>query len=126
MEPLLIPQIFILANNSAGQTLNATLSSTQASFVAGVFSNSSSLTTDPKTILGNPAAEIVAEQEGAPTPYVVPGLALGVKPIGLIVTSIWTIIFFAAVGLGTLGRIQYRDQYRKQMKAQSSETVRRS
>jgi len=125
MEPLLIPQISILATDSAGQPLNATLSSTQASFVAGVFSNSSSLTTDPKTILGNPAAEIVAEQEGAPTPYVVPGLALGVKPIGLIVTSIWTILFFTAVGLGTLGRIQYRDQYRKQIRAQGSESVRR-
>jgi len=125
MQPLLIPQISIEATDSAGQTIDATLSSTQASFVAGVFSNSSALTSDPKTILGNPAEEIAAKQAGAPTPFVVPGLSLGVKPIGLVVTSIWTALFFTAIGVGTIGRIQFRDQYRKQIRAQSSESVQR-
>lgn len=125
MQPLLIPQISIEATNPTGTTLNTSLSATQASFVAGVFAMASAVSTDPKSILGMPSEQLAAEQAGSPTPFVVPGLALGVEPIGLVVTCIWTIFFFGAVGVGTVGRIRFRDQYRKQIREQKSETVRR-
>src|SRR5579871_2647073 len=101
-----MPSISIQATNPSGIMLNASLSSMQASFVVGAFSMQSPITTDPKTILGKPSQELAVAQAGSPTPYVVPGLSLGVEPIGLIVTGIWTLIFTVAVGLGTLGRIQ--------------------
>lgn len=125
MQPLLIPQISIEATNPAGMTVNTSLSSTQASFVAGVFAKAAVVTTDPKSILGMPAEELAAMQAGSPTPYVVPGLSLGVEPLGLVVTCVWTILFSAAVGAGTVGRIRFRDQYRRQIREQKSESVRR-
>lgn len=97
----------------------------QASFVVGVFSTQTAMTTDPKTILGKPAQDLAVAQAGSPTPYVVPGLSLGVVPVGLIVTGAWTLIFTAAVGFGTLGRVQFREQYRRQLKAQRDEGIQR-
>jgi hypothetical protein len=124
-QPLLIPSIFIEAKNPSGVMLNASLSSMQASFVIGAFSTQTSVTTDPKTILGNPAEKLAAAQAGASTPYVVPGLSLGVEPVGLVVTGIWAVIFATAVGLGTLGRIQFREEYRRQLRDQRDEGVQR-
>jgi hypothetical protein len=120
-----MPSIFVQATNPSGMMLNASLSSMKASFVAGVFSMQTAITTDPKTILGMPAQKLTAALVGSPTPYVVPGLSLGVEPVGLIVTGIWTLIFTAVVGLGTIGRVQFREQYRRQLKAQRDEGVQR-
>lgn len=125
MQPLLIPQISIEAMNPSGMTVNSSLSATQASFVAGVFSNSTTVMTDPKSIIGMPAEELAAMQAGSPTPYAVPGLSLGVEPIGLVVTSIWTVLFSTAVGVGVVGRIRFREQYRRQIKEQRSANVSR-
>ena len=124
-QPLLMPSIFVEATNPSGVMLNASLSSMQASFVAGVFSTQNPVTTDPKTILGQPAEELPAAGAGSPTPFVVPGLSLGVEPVGLVVTVAWTVIFTVAVGLGTLGRIQFREQYRRQLRDQRDEGVQR-
>jgi hypothetical protein len=127
MQPLLIPQISIEATNPAGATVNTSLSATQASFVAGVFSSQpgGAVSTDPKSILGQPAQELAAAQAGSPTPFVVPGLSLGVEPIGLVVVGAWTFLFITTVGAGTIGRIRFRDQYRRAIRAQKSENVSR-
>lgn len=45
-------------------------------------------------------------------------------PIGLVVTSVWALFFFLAVGFGTYGRIQYRDQYRRRVRAEQARGVR--
>lgn len=125
MQSLLIPQISIEATNPSGTTVNTSLPATQASFVAGVFSTAGTNTTDPKSILGMPAEEIAAAEAGQPTPFVVPGLSLGVEPIGLAVVAAWTFLFVTTVGAGTVGRIRFRDQYRKAIQMQKSESVRR-
>jgi len=125
-QPLLIPQIAISAVEPGnGQQVNTTLSSTEASFVAGIFSRSAGNSTDPKDILGQPAEQLAVAAEGLPTPFVVPGLALGVFPVGLIVTSAWMLLFSLTVGLGTFGRIQFRDQYRRAIRLQQAESQRR-
>jgi hypothetical protein len=125
-QPLLVPQIAISAvNPNTNQVVNTSLSSTEASFVAGIFSRAAGNLTDPKQLLGQPAEQLAAAAQGKPTPFVVPGLSLGVFPVGLIVTSIWMVLFATAVGLGTLGRIQFREQYRRAVLAQKAETQRR-
>jgi hypothetical protein len=125
-QPLLIPQIAISAiSQQTNQLVNTSLSSTESSFVAGVFSRAAGNITDPKTLLGNPQEQLAAAAAGLPTPFVVPGLALGVFPTGLIVTGTWMFLFVTAVGLGTLGRIQFRDQYRRALRAQKEESQRR-
>lgn len=55
-------------------------------------------------------------------PYKLPGVTLGIFPTGLIITGAWTLIFFVAYGFGTLGRIKYRDAYRKRMAASMGRT----
>ncbi|KIW08714.1 uncharacterized protein PV09_00658 [Verruconis gallopava] len=125
-QAVLVPQISISGMNPVSQkSVNTTLSSTEASFNAGVFVKAATNANDPQSILGKPAEEIAAAAAGLPTPFVVPGLALGVFPTGLIVTSIWTAIFLGVVGYGTFGRIQYRTQYRMAVKAQGEERQRR-
>ena len=44
--------------------------------------------------------------------------------IGLLITGIWLIGFAATVGLGTYGRIQFREQYRRRMKNEAARNVR--
>ncbi|TID26932.1 gb [Venturia nashicola] len=125
-QPLLIPQIAISATSPQTKlAINTSLSSTESSFVAGVFSKAAGNVTDPKELLGNPQEQLAAAEAGLPTPFAVPGLSLAVFPVGLIVTGTWMFFFVTAVGLGTLGRMQFRDQYRRAIRAQKEETQRR-
>lgn len=119
---LLVPQISISAVNPVTQqAINTTLSSTEASFNSGVFATAAGNSSDPSTLLGQPVEQIAAAAQGLPTPYDVPGLALGVFPTGLIVTSVWMMCFVGVVGAGTIGRMQFRDQYRRAIRAQKEQ-----
>lgn len=119
LQPLLIPQIDLAARNPvSGQDVTTTLSSQEASFVNGVFSRSASGTANAEAA----ASASAAVQEAAP--FVVPGTTLAFFPVGLVVTSVWALFFFLAVGFGTYGRIQYRDQYRRRVRAESARGVR--
>jgi hypothetical protein len=125
-KAILTPNITIYAANPVtSQNVSSELSSTEASFNAGLFTTSSGSLTDPSFLLDNPAEKIIAAEQGLPTPYIVPGLSLGVFPTGLIVTGAWMLIFFITVGYGTLGRIKFRDQYRRDMKAYKTNGIRR-
>lgn len=126
MQALLSPTIQINATNPDDKSIiTATLSLKDASFVVGAFAASAAIITDPAQLLGNPSADIAAANAGLPTPFVVPGVTLGVTPVGLIVTCVWTALFLIAMGLGTLGRVHHRDQYRRAVKAQQEGRIHR-
>ncbi|KAF2025647.1 hypothetical protein EK21DRAFT_116578 [Setomelanomma holmii] len=121
LKPLLIPQIDLAARNPATQQdVETTLSSGDASFVNGVFAKAASGPTniDPQAAASASSAAQSAE------PFVVPGQSLAFFPIGLVVTSAWTAMFFAAVGFGTYGRIQFREQYRRRVRTDAARGVR--
>jgi hypothetical protein len=119
LQPLLIPNIELTARSPNGMDVMATLSSQEASFVNGVFAGQvASMTTDAQA----QASASAAVESSAP--FVVPGTSLAFFPIGLVITSIWTIAFVGTVGMGTIGRVQFRDQYRRRMKLESSRNVR--
>ena len=119
-------QITISAiNPTTNQNVATLLSPTEASFVVGLFTTTTGSLTDPVYLLDKPAEKIAAAAQGLPTPFIVPGLSLQVFPTGLIVTCIWIMAFGTVVGLGTLGRLQFRDQYRREMRAMSSGDVKR-
>ncbi|KAF1850784.1 uncharacterized protein K460DRAFT_273976 [Cucurbitaria berberidis CBS 394.84] len=121
LQPLLIPQIDLSARNPlTNQDIETTLSSQEASFVNGIFSKAASGPTnaDPQ------AAASASAAVSSAAPFVVPGTSLAFFPIGLVVTSVWALFFFLAVGLGTYGRIQYRDQYRRRVRAEEARGVR--
>lgn len=100
--------------------MTTTLSSNDASFVNGFFAQSGNGPTnaDPQVA----ASASAAAQSAAP--FVVPGMSLAFFPIGLVVTSVWALFFFLAVGLGTYGRIQFRDQYRRRVRMEEARGVR--
>ena len=99
---LLEPMVTLTAKTTDGRTVGTMLSSREAAFVNGWFST--------KSISIAAAAAELAKQ---PAPFVLPGTTLGIFPIGLIVTSIWTFLFIAAVGYGTWCRMQFRESFRR-------------
>ncbi|KAF9730923.1 hypothetical protein PMIN06_005804 [Paraphaeosphaeria minitans] len=121
LQPLLIPQIELSAKNpSSGQDVKATLSSTEASFVNGVFAKQATTGTDAAAL----ASASAAVQSVAP--FVVPGQTLDprVTKAGLIITLVWAVSFMSVVGLGTYGRIQFREQYRRRVKNEAAKNMR--
>ncbi|EDU48001.1 hypothetical protein PtrSN002B_005980 [Pyrenophora tritici-repentis] len=121
LKPLLIPQIDLAAKNPVtGQDVETTLSSQEASFVNGIFSRAGTAPTNADPEAAASASAAVASTD----PFVVPGTSLAFFPIGLVVTSTWAFFFITAVGFGTFGRIQYRDQYRRRVRAESARGVR--
>ncbi|KAJ4315229.1 hypothetical protein N0V94_006047 [Neodidymelliopsis sp. IMI 364377] len=123
LQPLLVPQIDLAARNpTTNADVTTTLSNKEARFVNGVFAQKADANApsnaDPTAAAAATSAVFLA------APFVVPGTALAFFPIGLIVTSIWTGFFILAVGLGTYGRIQFRDQYRRRMNAEKARSVR--
>lgn len=107
---LLIPTIQLGTDEgaaNAGSTPPTKLtSSSMVYFVSGVFegqSASGAAAAEPT------AAAAAAEKAGA---FELPGTTLGIFPVGLIITSIWALLFFSVVGYGTWERIQFRDQFR--------------
>ncbi|KAF2731506.1 hypothetical protein EJ04DRAFT_526083 [Polyplosphaeria fusca] len=110
LQPLLIPTIELSGNRPGGQPVTATLSSQEASFVNGVFARQAS-PANPSAAAASASAAVADV-----APFILPGTVLAFFPIGLVITCIWTLLFFVAVGGGTIGRIQFREQYRRRMK----------
>ncbi|KAJ4289171.1 hypothetical protein N0V90_011513 [Kalmusia sp. IMI 367209] len=122
LQPLLIPQIELSAKNpSTGEDVKATLSSQEASFVNGIFAKQGQATPTDAAALASASAAVASA-----APFVVPGQTLDprVTKAGLIVTLVWTVAFMGIVGLGTYGRIQFREQYRRRMKNEVARNMR--
>ena len=92
------------------------LPSKDASFVSGVFADRTRAVTAPGASISAGVA--------AATPFVLPGTRLGIFPIGLIITSVWTFLFVGIVGYGTFGRVRFRESYRRRIKARMNAGVR--
>ncbi|KAF1361390.1 hypothetical protein EJ07DRAFT_111282 [Lizonia empirigonia] len=123
LQPLLVPQIDLAARNpTTNADVTTTLSNKEARFVNGVFAQKADVNApsnaDPTAAAAASSAVVLA------APFVVPGTFLAFFPVGLVVTSLWALFFFLAVGLGTYGRIQFRDQYRRRMNAEKARNVR--
>ncbi|PVI01839.1 hypothetical protein DM02DRAFT_333890 [Periconia macrospinosa] len=120
LQPLLIPQIELTANSPSGQPQKTTLSSQEASFVNGVFAKQAENTPTEAQAAASASAAIASA-----APFKLPGTGIGeVGPQGVIITGIWMVLFTAVVGLGTFGRIQFRDQYRRRVKNEAARGVR--
>ncbi|APA12797.1 hypothetical protein SS1G_08235 [Sclerotinia sclerotiorum 1980 UF-70] len=107
MEALLTPTVSLTGKDVQGGTVNTTLNTNQASFVNGAFSTQAAGVT--KTVAQPPIQTLVVASE---SPFVVPGLNILIFPIGGVITGIWAILFIGTISYGTIGRIQFRDQFR--------------
>jgi hypothetical protein len=105
---LVIPSIQLSADEGPDPKASANLtSSSMVFFVSGVFEGQSA----SGAAAAIPSAATDAAMKAAA--FVLPGTTLGAFPVGLIITSIWALLFFAVVGYGTWGRVQFREQFRQ-------------
>lgn len=115
---LMLPNIKLNAVDQSQKPITANITSTDGVwFVVGEFKD------EFKDTLVTPT--VAAAAITAAAPFVLPGTSLGIFPTGLIVTCTWTLLFFLAYGFGTLGRIKYREVYRKRKAAQAGRTGKR-
>ena len=70
------------------------------------------------------AAASASSLAAAVAPFKLPGTNLAFFPIGLVITCVWAGFFILAVGFGTIGRIQFREQYRRRVKTEAARGVR--
>lgn len=111
LERLLVPKITLTGTDTTGTKVNATLAEGEATFVSGVFAQPIIAS---KTAVQPPIQTLVVASDA---PFVVPGLNILIFPIGGIITGVWTVLFIGTIAYGTIGRIQFRDQYRRRSAA---------
>lgn len=99
-----------IANN--GQSVNATLSNNEASFVYGTFSRTVS---DGTTFTKSQAAiaPIQTLVTAKDAPFVLPGTSILIVPVGGVITAAWAVLFCGTIAYGTFGRMQFADQFRR-------------
>jgi hypothetical protein len=93
--------------DATGAKVNTSLTNDEATFVSGVFA---AQVTPTKSEVSPPLQTLVV---ASASPFVVPGMTIMIFPIGGIITGIWTILFCATIAYGTVGRMQFREQFRR-------------
>ena len=104
---LLTPMITLSGIEQDGTPLNTRFSTQDASFVNGVFANTKAKGPDSTTMTDV-------------NDLVLPGTQLVGFPIGLIVSSVWAVLYLMARGYGTMSRYQARESYRRRVKTRFS------
>ena len=101
---LLTPAITLTGTEQDGTLINTRLSTQDASFVNGVFASASA---------GDFGATDVED-------FVLPGTKLVGFPIGLIISSIWSVLYMMTLGYGAISRYEARESYRRRIKKRFS------
>ncbi|KAL8760679.1 MAG: hypothetical protein Q9184_003148 [Pyrenodesmia sp. 2 TL-2023] len=115
-QALLVPRIALSGSEKSGKVVTTVLSSSEASFVNGVFANQ----VKTSTSAGIPASSAAANAGD----FELPGRTLGIFPVGLIITGAWTLLFVATVGYGTVERIRFREAYRRRVRYRKAANAR--
>ncbi|KAI1918140.1 hypothetical protein LOZ58_005599 [Ophidiomyces ophidiicola] len=106
---ILLPNITITTRSASNDSVSTALSSDTLSYVTGFLMNQDQ---SPNNITFPDAAAQLPAIMAAATKFVIPGVSLGIFPIGAIVTCIWSGLLILTVGLGTLQRMQFREHFR--------------
>lgn len=104
---LLTPAITLSGTEQDGTPVNTRLSTQDASFVNGVFGS----------------ARFAGLQSTTATNvngFILPGTKLVGFPVGLIISSIWAVLYLMAMGYGTISRYEARESYRRRIKSRFS------
>ncbi|CAG8979766.1 hypothetical protein HYALB_00012403 [Hymenoscyphus albidus] len=107
LQKILVPSVTLSATDALGKPVNTTLSSSEATFVNGVFAQS---VAPSRSQLAPPLQTLVPEKG---TLFVLPGTKFEIFPIGFVITSTWAVLFISTIAYGTYGRLQFREQYRR-------------
>ncbi|KFY51455.1 hypothetical protein V496_08835 [Pseudogymnoascus sp. VKM F-4515 (FW-2607)] len=101
LQAILIPIVTLSVANPAA---NSSLSSLEATFVAGLFSD------QPHTMATISAVGVIAD-----VAFVLPGTQILIFPIGGIITGSWAVLFIGVIAWGTVGRMRFRENYRRRL-----------
>ncbi|KAH8155240.1 uncharacterized protein LAJ45_00249 [Morchella importuna] len=110
LQTLLTPNITLFAKMSDGTELQTTLSTDDATFVNGVFSN----------LVANETTNTTTTASAAATPFKLPGTRIEIVPIGLYFYGSYMALACIIFGYGTFERQRFRDQYRKRIAQQGT------
>ncbi|KAI1819383.1 hypothetical protein F4861DRAFT_140335 [Xylaria intraflava] len=111
IEPLVIPTITLSAKNAKGQIVTTNVSVNEAVFVNGIFSKEAILSRFNMATLA--VQNATAELKAGEVAFVLPGVNILIFPIGLVMTSFWTVVGVGAYSFGTYERYQHRESYRR-------------
>lgn len=103
------------AVSTNNQIVQTNVSTNEASFLVGVFSDVAVFNSETLAIMA--VNQVVADLRAAngTTAFVLPGVNMLIAPIGLIITSAWLVIALAFIGFGTVERINYAESYKRRM-----------
>ncbi|KAM0430411.1 hypothetical protein ACHAPT_005757 [Fusarium lateritium] len=111
LECVIMPVLTLTAKNSTGSTIRTNVSINEAAFLTGVFSQDVVMSDFAMAQVA--VDEQLAGLKNGTVAFVLPGVQLMVFPIGLIITSVWLVVFVAAVGFGTYERFNYAEMYKR-------------
>lgn len=95
--------------------LTTTVSPNSASFITGVFSD-----TTPQSDFSAAQRAVdaeVARLASGDVAFVLPGTQILIFPVGLVITGTWALLGIGVYGYGTLERWRFREMYRARKKA---------
>lgn len=111
-----MPTVTLTGMNMAGQTVTTNVSSNEAAFVSGIFSQE--IIMSPAALAQKAVDYMVVGLQNSTIPFVLPGVQLLIFPVDMVITTIWLVIGASVVGFGTWERANYRRQYRQRMARQ--------
>ncbi|KAM5354294.1 hypothetical protein ACJ41O_000944 [Fusarium nematophilum] len=111
IEGIIMPILTLTARNSTGALIRTNVSINEAAFLTGVFSRD--VVMSDFAMAQAAVDDQMAGLKNGTVAFVLPGVQLMVFPIGLIITSVWLVIFVAAVGFGTYERFNYAEMYKR-------------
>lgn len=117
-----MPVLTLTAQTADGQTVATNVSSNEAVFVTGVFSQEVVMSDFARASLA--VDEVVAQMNNATVAFVLPGVQLMVYPVGLIIAGSWLVLGVLAYGIGTYDRIRFAEAYRRRL-ARANATTKR-
>lgn len=110
LQAFVMPIVTLSGTNAQGQRVSTNVSSNEAAFVNGVFSQE--IVMSPFRLAELAVEEEVARLKNGTTAFVLPGVQIMIFPIGLVITGLWTVIFCVAYGMGTYDRYHFREAYK--------------
>jgi hypothetical protein len=108
-----MPVVTLKATNGNGQSVSTNVSSNEAAFVTGEFSQQKIMSSFSMAEL-SVQADMAALKNGT-IAFVLPGVQILIFPVGLIITSVWLLLFLIAYGSGTYARYNFREAHRRRM-----------
>lgn len=110
-----MPVLSLKALNSTGSTVRTDVSSNEAAFLTGIFSDT--VVMSDFSAAQTAVDKKLAQVNSGDVAFVLPGVQIMVFPIGLIITGTWLLAGVVAYGFGTVERMKYAESYRRRLAA---------